>query len=97
MDQVVEAQILHKMGISMELSARRSVTRKAARSSSGTGGPDLAQKMAAMQQSQAAAAQTTAMMNDPQFREALGETIAGASIDTVFQSTVEAMAKGPYI
>ena len=53
--------------------------------------------MAAMQQSQAAAAQTTAMMNDPQFREALGETIAGASIDTVFQSTVEAMAKGPYI
>ncbi len=46
---------------------------------------------------QAAASQTTAMMNDPAFREALGDTIAGVSIDAVFQSTAEHLAQGPYI
>ena len=98
MDQVVEAQILHKMGITAELSARRAISRKAGRiSSGGSGLSQMTQRMAAMQSAQAAAAQTTAMMNDPQLREALGDTIAGVPIDTVFQCTVEAMAKGPYI
>lgn len=97
MDQVVEAQILHKLGLAMELSARRTVTRKAARTSSGSGASGAAQKLAAMQQAQAAAAQTTAMMNDLAFREALGDTIAGVSVDAVFQATAEHLAQGPYL
>ena len=97
MDQVVEAQILHKLGLTMELSARRSVTRKAARISTSSGNSEAVQRLAAMQQAQAAASQTTAMMNDPAFREALGDTIAGVSIDAVFQSTAEHLAQGPYI
>ena len=95
MRQVVEAQILHALGLTGQLAALRQAREKGAASVS-TGGSrsGMDQQFAALQSSQlsqAAIAQTVAMMNDPQLREALGETVAGTPLDTVFQCTRDAI------
>ncbi len=92
---VVEAQILHALGLTGQLAALRQAREKGAASVS-TGGSrsGMDQQFAALQSSQlsqAAIAQTVAMMNDPQLREALGETVAGTPLDTVFQCTRDAI------
>ena len=48
-----------------------------------------------MQASQGAIAQTMAMMNGPELRAALGETVGGVAIDVVFEATREAIANRP--
>lgn len=91
MQQVIEAQILHAQGIALGLASLRRVRAKAGTAvSTGTGG---AAQLTAIQSSQQAIAQTMAMINGPELRAALGDTVAGTSIDDVFQSTISAIAQ----
>ncbi len=57
----------------------------------------MSQQMAALGSAQSAIAETMAMMEGTQLRAALGETVAGVSIDTVFQCTREAIANRPVL
>ena len=96
MQQVVEAQILHKLGISEAFAQlRRADTPRVGRGSGSSGGADTARRLAAMQASQGAIAQTMAMMNGPELRAALGDTVGGVAIDVVFEATREAIANRP--
>lgn len=92
MMQVVEAQILHSMGVTQETAFLRRVRAKG-ESAATTGGIRMGPQLAAVQASQTAIAQTNALMNSPDFRAALGETVAGVSVDDVFQHTREAIAE----
>lgn len=91
MRQVVEAQILHNMGITGRPAALGLVWEQGADSAGA--GFGAAQQMAALQASQLAIARVTEMMNGTQLREALGETVAGVSIDDVFRCTKDSIAK----
>ena len=96
MQQVVEAQILHKLGISEELAHfRRADIPRVGRGSGSSGGADTARQLAAMRASQGAIAQAMAMMNGPELRAALGDTVGGVAIDVVFEATREAIANRP--
>ena len=95
MRQVVEAQILHSLGLTGQLAALRRAREQGADSAAGSAGSGsgAARQMAALQASQLAIAQTMKMMNGTQLREALGETVAGVSIDVVFRCTKDSIAK----
>lgn len=97
MKQVVEAQILHKMGISEEFAHlhRIAAGRVGRGSTSHSSGADMARQLAAMQAGDNAIAQTMAMMEGGDLRAALGETVAGVSLDTVFEATRQAIAERP--
>lgn len=88
MQQVVQAQILHSMGLSAEWRAIYAGAQQNTRANMCLSGMGLGAKAAA----QAAIAETMEMMGDPALREALGETIAGVSIDAVFAGTVKAIS-----
>ncbi len=96
MEQVVEAQLLHRMGIAGQFSAL-SRSYKNTRDRVSSGGSGMSQQMAALGSAQSAIAETMAMMEGTQLRAALGETVAGVSIDTVFQCTREAIANRPVL
>lgn len=96
MRQVVEAQILHKMGISEAFAhLRRVETARVGRGGSGSSGADMARQLAALRAADSAAAQTMAMMAGGDLRAALGETVAGVSVDAVFEATRQAIAERP--
>lgn len=94
--QVIEAQILHAQNISWQYLTLGKVVQTPAESVTFTGIGDISQmtsQLAAAQASQQAFARTMEMMNDPDLRAALGDTIAGVSIDDVFQSTIDSIAQ----
>ncbi len=92
MQQVVEAQILHRMGVARRLSAQSASRAKGPAGSSASGVFGSGGQMAAMQAAQAAATQTMAMIHSPELRQALGPTLAGNSIDAVFKASIQAIA-----
>lgn len=88
MQQVIQAQILHAMGISKDIRSWSISSKQEASATSSLNGVNFA----ALQSSQAAIAETMAMMNSEELRQALGDTIAGVSVDEVFASTKQAIA-----
>lgn len=88
MQQVVQAQILHSMGLSAEWRAIYAASLQSTRAESGLAGMG----MNALAASQAAIAKTMALMSDPALREALGETVAGVSVDAVFAATAKSIS-----
>lgn len=92
MQQVAAQQILQKLGISARYALLREAELKSRSGAAKAGAAMIDQQMAAMQASQLAIMQTMAMMNGPELRAALGETVAGAAVDAVFEATKNAIA-----
>ena len=91
MKLVVEAQILQAQGISKQLNLW-SLAESQKSEGSSTGSFQMTQQFSAMQASQAALAQTMSMMNGTELRQALGNTVAGVSVDAVFEATRKSIA-----
>lgn len=92
MKLVVEAQILHAQGISKQLNLWSLAEAQKSEGGSSHGSFQMTQQFSAMQASQAAIAATMSMMNGTELRQALGDTVAGTSIDAVFEATKSAIA-----
>lgn len=98
MQQVVQAQILHSMGLSGQFfRLRRAYKNQEDRILSGGGVSGMSLPFAAMQSAQTAIAETMAMMEGTELREALGDTVAGVSVDEVFEATRTAIANRPAV
>lgn len=54
----------------------------------------VSQQFAAFHSAQAAKSQLIAMINDPSFREALGDTLAGIPVEKVFEITMQQVEEG---
>lgn len=92
MQQVIAQQILHQLGISARYGLLQEAELKSRSGAAKAGAGMIDQQMAAMQASQLAIVQTMAMMNGPELRAALGETVGGAAVDAVFEATKNAIA-----
>ncbi len=92
MQQVIAQQILHQLGVSARYGLLQEAELKSRSGAAKAGAGMIDQQLAAMQASQLAIMQTMAMMNGPELRAALGETVAGTAVDTVFEATKNAIA-----
>lgn len=92
MQQVAAQQILHRMGIAVRYGILQEAELKSRSGAAKAGAAMVGRQMAAMQSAQLAIMQTMAMMDGPGLRAALGETVAGATVDAVFEATKNAIA-----
>lgn len=92
MKLVVEAQILHAQGISKQINLWSLTESQNSNSESSAGSFSMTQQFKAMQASQSALSETMSMINSAEFRQALGDTVAGVPIDTVFDNTKKSIA-----
>ncbi len=92
MKLVVEAQILHAQGISKQINLWSLAESQNSKGNSSAGNFSMNQQLSDMQAAQFAISETMSMMNGTELRQALGDTVAGVSIDAVFEATRKAIA-----
>ena len=91
MKLVVEAQILHAQGISKQINLWSLAESQKTKSESSVSSFGMNQQFSDMQAAQFAISETMSMMNGTELRQALGDTVAGVSIDAVFEATRKAI------
>ena len=91
MKLVVEAQILHAQGISKQINLWSLAESQNSKSESSVSSFGMTQQFTEMQAAQAAVSETMAMMDGTELRQALGDNVAGSSIDAVFEATRKAI------
>lgn len=92
MKLVVEAQILHAQGISKQINLWSLMESQNSKADSSVSNFGMNQQFSDMQAAQFAISETMSMMNGTELRQALGETVAGVSVDAVFEATKQAIS-----